>query len=153
MTPEERLARMNLELPKTSTPVGAYVPAVRAGSLAWTSGQLPTRAGKLLHVGAVGAEVDLEAARECARVATLNGLAALTGLLGELGKVRRVVQVTGFVSSAPGFVEQHLVLNAASELLAEVFGEAGRHSRAAVGVASLPLNAPVELMLLVEVAD
>ncbi len=160
MTPEERLAGMNLELPTVPTPVGAYVPALRVGSMVWTSGQLPTRDGKLVCTGAVGAadtagvvKVNLEAARECARVATLNALGALAGVLGGLSKVKRVVQMTGFVNSAPGFIEQHLVLNGASELLVEVFGDAGRHTRAAVGVAGLPLNAPVELTLLIEAAD
>lgn len=153
MTPEERLARMNLELPKAAAPVGTYVPVVRAGSMAWTSGQIPMREGKLLRTGAVGREVDVEEAGECARVATLNALAALSGALGTLAKVKRVVQLVGFVSSAPGFTQQHLVLNKASELLAEVFGESGRHTRAAVGVASLPLDAPVEITLLVEITD
>ena len=152
MTPEERLKKMNLELPKTSTPVGAYVPALRAGNLAWTSGQLPMRDGKLCCTGTVGAEVTLEDAGECARVAVLNALAALSAILGGLRKISRVVQVTGYVSSAPGFTQQHLVLNKASELLVEVLGDAGKHTRAAVGVASLPLNAPVEIALLVETA-
>jgi len=149
----ERLSKMKLELPEPASPVGAYVPAVRAGSLAWTSGQLPSRNGELIHSGTVGDQVDLEAAIECARVAALNALGALAALLNGLDPVKHVVQVTGYVSSAPGFTDQHLVLNGASELIGEVFGEIGRHTRAAVGVASLPLDAPVEVMLLVEVAD
>ena len=153
MTPEERLKKMQLELPKAPAPVGAYVPVVRVGSLAWTSGQLPMREGKLLCAGTVGGEVEMEAAAECARVAALNALAALAGTLGNLTKVKRIVQMVGYVASAPEFTQQHLVLNKASEFLVEVFGEAGRHTRAAVGVNSLPLNAPVEVMLLVEVTD
>ena len=153
MTPEERLKQMNLELPKAPAPVGAYVPVVRAGAMAWTSGQLPMREGKLLHSGTVGADVNLEAAGDCARVAALNALAVLAGSLGGLSRIKRVVQLVGFVSSTPGFTQQHLVLNKASEFLVEVLGEAGRHTRAALGVASLPLNAPVEVTLLVEVAD
>ncbi len=152
MTPEERLAQLHIELPKVTAPVGAYVPVVQAGAMVWTSGQLPMRGGKLLHAGSVGAEVDMKSAAECARLAAINALAALSAHLGSLSRVKRVVQLVGFVSSAAGFTQQHLVVNGASELLVEVFGEAGRHSRAAVGVALLPLGAPVEITLLVEVS-
>ncbi len=151
MNPEAKLAAMGLALPPPPKPVGAYVPAVRSGNLLFVSGQLPMRDGELLVKGRVGGEVALEEARTCARQAALNALAAVAGELGSLAKVRRVVRLTGYVASAPGFTDQALVLNAASELLVEVFGEAGRHSRAAVGAAELPLGAPVELELVVAV--
>ena len=150
MTPEEKLRALGLELPPAPKPVGSYVPAVRTGNLVFVSGQLPTKDGELMTQGHVGGEVALEEARQCARQAALNALAAVAAEIGGLKHVARIVRVTGYVSSAPGFTEQTKVLNAASELLAEVFGEAGRHSRAAVGAAELPLGAPVELELLVE---
>jgi enamine deaminase RidA (YjgF/YER057c/UK114 family) len=165
MTPEEKLRALGLELPPAPKPVGAYVPAVRTGNLVFVSGQLPMKDGELMtqgHVGgpsttlgaalslSKGGEVTVEEAQDCARQAVLNALAAVAAELGGLDKVRRVVRLTGYVASAPGFTEQARVLNAASELLAEVFGEAGRHSRAAVGAAELPLGAPVELEMIIE---
>jgi len=150
MTPEEKLRAMGLALPPAPKPVGAYVPAVRTGNLVFLSGQLPMRDGELIAKGRVGNEVALEEARDCARQAALNALAAVAAEIGGIENVARIVRVTGYVASAPGFTEQALVLNAASELLAEVFGEAGRHSRAAVGAAELPLGAPVELELVIE---
>ena len=151
MTPEERLAELGLALPPVVPPVAAYVPAVRSGSLVWTSGQLPMVEGKLVAEGLVGADVSPEQAKDLARTCGLNALAAVAALTGDLSAVKRVVKVVGFVASAPGFTGQPGVVNGASELLGEVFGEAGRHARSAVGVAVLPLNAPVEVELVVEV--
>ena len=150
MTPEAKLRALGLELPPAPRPVGAYVPSVRTGNLVFVSGQLPMKDGELIAKGRVGNEVALDEARQCARQAALNALAAVAAELGGLKHVARIVRVTGYVASAPGFTDQALVLNAASDLLAEIFGEAGRHSRVAVGAAELPLGAPVELELVVE---
>ena len=150
-TPEERLVELGLSLPDVVPPVAAYVPAVRSGSLVWTSGQLPMVAGELSATGKVGADVDAETARDLARICALNALAAVKSVVGELSAVRRVVKVVGFVASAPDFTGQPGVVNGASELLGEVFGEPGRHARSAVGVAVLPLDAPVEVEVVVEV--
>jgi len=153
MTPEQRLCQQGLALPPAPKPIGAYVPAVRTGRLVFVSGQLPTREGQLLARGHVGAEVSLAEAQACARQAALNALAVVAAEVGGLDRVTRVVRLTGHVASAPGFTDQPKVLNAASDLLADAFGEAGRHSRAALGAAELPLGAPVELELLVEVLE
>jgi enamine deaminase RidA (YjgF/YER057c/UK114 family) len=131
--------------------VGAYVPAVRTGNLIFVSGQLPLKEGKLLATGHVGAEVTLEQAQACARQAALNALAVVRGEVGSLEKITRVVRLTGHVASAPGFTDQAKVLNPASELMVSAFGDLGRHSRAALGAAALPLGAPVELEMIVEV--
>jgi enamine deaminase RidA (YjgF/YER057c/UK114 family) len=146
----EALAGLGIELPAVVAPVGAYVPAVRSGSLVYTSGQLPMVAGKLAATGKVGAEITPEDAKAFARTCALNGLAAVHALVG-IDAVVRVVKVVGFVASCDGFTGQPGVLNGASELLGEVFGDAGRHARSAVGVAELPLGAPVEVELVVEV--
>jgi enamine deaminase RidA (YjgF/YER057c/UK114 family) len=151
MTPEDRLRELGLELPPAPRPVGAYVPAVRTGNLVFVSGQLPMAGGSLLATGHVGREVSLELAQACARQAALNALAVVAAEAGGLSKVARVVRLTGHVASAPGFTDQAKVMNAASELVAQVFGEAGRHSRAALGAAELPLGAPIELEMIVEV--
>ena len=151
MSHTARLAELGITLPSVAPPVAAYIPAVRSGDLVFTSGQLPTVAGELLARGLVGTAVDAEQAKELARTCALNALAAIDALVG-LDAVVRVVKVVGFVASAPGFTGQPGVVNGASELLGEVFGEAGRHARSAVGVAMLPLDAPVEVELLVEVA-
>ena len=151
MTPEDRLRELGLELPPAPRPVGAYVPAVRTGNLVVVSGQLPMAGGSLLATGHVGREVSLELAQACARQAALNALAVVAAEAGGLSKVARVVRLTGHVASAPGFTDQAKVMNAASELVAQVFGEAGRHSRAALGAAELPLGAPIELEMIVEV--
>ncbi|MDP9181662.1 MAG: RidA family protein [Actinomycetota bacterium] len=151
MSHTARLAELGITLPKVAAPVAAYVPAVRSGDLVYTSGQLPTVAGELLARGLVGTAVEPEQAKELARTCALNALAAVDALVG-LDAVIRVVKVVGFVASAPGFTGQPGVVNGASELLGEVFGEAGRHARSAVGVAMLPLDAPVEVELVVEVA-
>src|SRR5687768_6941234 len=152
-TPEERLAELGLSLPEVVTPVAAYIPAVRTGNLVYTSGQLPMVDGAMSATGKVGAEVDPDSAKALARICALNALAAVASVTGDLSAVRRVVKVVGFVASAPGFTGQPGVINGASELLGEVFGDAGRHARSAVGVAVLPLDAPVEVEVIVEVAD
>jgi enamine deaminase RidA (YjgF/YER057c/UK114 family) len=151
--PAARLAALGLALPEVVPPLAAYVPAVRSGGHVYTSGQLPMSDGKLLATGKVGAEVEVEAASALARVCALNALAAAAAAAGGLSGIRRIVKVTGFVASAPDFTAQAQVVNGASELLLEVFGEAGRHARSAVGMAVLPLDAPVEIELIAEVGD
>lgn len=133
-------------------PVAAYVPAVRSGNLVFVSGQIPVAGGQLTCTGKVGADVDVATAQAAARVCALNALAAVKGLVGDLASVKRVVRVGVFVASAEGFTSQPQVANGASELLQEVFGEAGRHARAAVGVSELPLGVPVEVEMIVELA-
>ena len=150
-TPEERLTELGLELPEVAKPVAAYVPVVRSGALVFTSGQLPTVDGELPKTGKVGAEVSADEAKALAERCALNALAAVKAEIGDLARVRRVVKVVGFVASAPGFTGQPGVINGASELLGKVFGEAGAHARSAVGVAVLPLDAPVEVELTVEI--
>jgi enamine deaminase RidA (YjgF/YER057c/UK114 family) len=150
VTPLRRLQELGIELPGVSAPLAAYVPARRTGSLVYTSGQLPTVDGALLDTGKVGATVSPDAAAALARIAALNGLAAVHNLVG-LDSVVAVIKVVGYVASAPDFTGQPAVINGASELLGEVFGDAGAHARSAVGVASLPLDAPVEVELIVEV--
>jgi enamine deaminase RidA (YjgF/YER057c/UK114 family) len=148
--PSERLAELGIELPEVVTPVAAYIPAVRTGNLVYTAGQLPMVAGALPRTGKVGAEVSAEDAKALARTSALNALAAVNSVVG-IDEVTRVVKVVGFVASAPGFNGQPGVINGASELFGEVFGDAGAHARSAVGVSELPLNAPVEVELIVEV--
>ncbi len=150
-SPERRLADLGLALPPVAAPVAAYVPAVRSGAHVFTSGQLPMVDGTLAATGKVGAEVGAEQAKDLARVCALNALAAVKAEVGDLSAVRRVVKVVGFVASAPEFTGQPGVVNGASELLGEVFGDAGRHARSAVGVAVLPMDAPVEVEIVVEV--
>jgi enamine deaminase RidA (YjgF/YER057c/UK114 family) len=150
-TPEERIAELGLTLPSDSPPLAAYVPAVRSGDLVFTAGQLPRRDGELVATGKVGAEVTPEVAAEAAAACALNALAAVKGEVGDLSAVRRVVKVVVFVASAPDFTGQPGVANGASELLGQVFGDAGVHARSAVGVAVLPLDVPVEVELVVEV--
>jgi enamine deaminase RidA (YjgF/YER057c/UK114 family) len=150
-SPEARLAAIGLTLPKVTPPVAAYVPAVRTGDYVYTAGQIPVVDGQLLAKGKVGAEVSAGEAAALARTCALNALAAVASVTGGLGAVRRIVKVTGFVASAPDFTQQAQVINGASELLIEVFGEAGRHARSAVGMAVLPLDAPVEVELIAEV--
>ncbi len=150
-TPEERLAELGLSVPDVAAPVAAYIPAVRSGNHVYTSGQLPMREGQLILTGKVGGEVSQEEAIECARQCALNAIAAVRAEVGELSAVKRVVKVVVFIASTPDFTAQPMVANGVSELLGEVFGEAGRHARSAVGVSVLPLDAPVEVELLVEV--
>ena len=146
-----RLAALGLTLPPVTAPLAAYVPAVRTGGFVYVSGQLPVADGKLLAVGKVGGEVSASDAAALARTCALNALAAAAAAAGGLDSIRRIVKVTGFVASAPGFNGQPQVVNGASELLIQVFGEDGRHARSAVGVAELPLDAPVEVELIAEV--
>ena len=150
-TPEDRLQALGLELPAVAAPVAAYIPAVRSGHHVFTSGQLPMRGGQLMLTGKVGGEVTEEEAVERARQCALNALAAVRAEVGELSAVKRIVKVVVFVASTPDFTAQPKVANGVSELLGEVFGEAGRHARSAVGVSVLPLDAPVEVELVVEV--
>ena len=150
MNVHARLAELGVELPAVAKPRAAYVPAVRTGDLVYTSGQLPLAGGELVRTGKVGADVTPEDAKAAARICALNALAAVDALVG-LDAVTRVVKVVGFVASAPGFSGQPSVVNGASEFLGEVFGDAGVHARSAVGVAELPLDAPVEVELIVEV--
>lgn len=150
-TPEERLAALGLAVPEVAAPVAAYVPAVRSGNQVFTSGQLPMREGKLMATGKVGGEVTPEVATECARQCVLNALAAVRAEIGDLSAVKRVVKVVAFVASTTDFTGQPQVANGASELLGEIFGDAGKHARSAVGVPVLPLDSPVEVELLVEV--
>jgi enamine deaminase RidA (YjgF/YER057c/UK114 family) len=150
MSTSERLAELGIELPDVVPPLAAYVPAVRTGNLVYTAGQLPLQAGKLLQTGKVGGGVSPEEGKALARTCALNGLAAVHSLVG-IDTVTRVVKVVGFVASAPGFHGQPGVVNGASQLLGEVFGDAGAHARSAVGVSELPLDAPVEVELIVEV--
>ena len=149
---EQRLAGLGLTLPDVAAPVAAYVPVVRSGDLVWTSGQVPFVGGELPARGKVGGEVDADTAKQLARTCALNALAAVKSEIGDLDRVRRVVKVVGYVASVPSFFGQPAVVNGASELLVEVFGDAGKHARSAVGVAALPLDAPVEVEVVVEVA-
>ncbi|MGH3276259.1 MAG: RidA family protein [Streptosporangiaceae bacterium] len=151
-SPTERLAALGLTLPEVTRPLAAYVPAVRTGSYVYVSGQLPMIHGELQATGKVGAQVDIERARAMARICGLNALAAAAAAAGGLDAITRIVKVTGFVASSPDFTEQAQVVNGASELFVEVFGEAGRHARSAVGMAVLPRDTPVEVELIAEVA-
>ena len=151
MTVSSKLAELGIELPAVVAPLAAYVPAVRTGNLVYTAGQLPISDGALLATGKVGAEVTAEQAKDLARACGLNALAAVHSLVG-IDSVVKVVKVVGFVASAPGFDGQPGVINGASELFGEIFGEAGAHARSAVGVSELPRNAPVEVEIIVEVA-
>ena len=148
---EARLSELGLTLPAVAAPLAAYVPAARSGDLVWTSGQLPFVDGVLAATGKVGAEVDPDAAADLARTCALNALAAIKAEIGDLDEIVRVVKVVGFVASAPSFTGQPGVINGASNLLGEVFGDAGKHARSAVGVAVLPLDAPVEVEIVVRV--
>jgi enamine deaminase RidA (YjgF/YER057c/UK114 family) len=151
---EDRLKELGYELPTVPSPAGSYVPAILAmGTLLFTAGQLPFLEGRLAYAGKVGQDVSVEDAKEAARLCTLNALAAVDAKASSLENVRRVVKVTGYVASAAGFNDQPEVMNGASELLGEVFGEKGIHVRSAVGVAELPLDAPVEIELVIELAD
>ncbi|ORW54145.1 LysR family transcriptional regulator [Mycobacterium paraense] len=150
MNASARLEQLGVTLPGVAAPLASYVPAVRTGNLVYTSGQLPMEAGHLAGTGKVGAEVSPERGKALARICALNALAAVNSVVG-IDAVTRVVKVVGFVASAPGFNGQPSVVNGASDLLAEVFGDAGAHARSAVGVSELPLDAPVEVELIVEV--
>ena len=150
MSASARLAELEIELPAVAKPLASYVPAVRSGNLVYTSGQLPTQAGTLARAGKVGAAVTPEEAKALARICALNALAAIDSVSG-IDTITRVVKVVGFVASAAGFNGQPDVVNGASDLLSEVFGDRGLHARSAVGVSELPLDSPVEVELVVEV--
>ena len=151
MTIETKLAEMGITLPSVAPSVGAYISGVRSGNLLFISGQLPSHGGKVLISGKVGQEVMLDHAQDAARLCAINALAAVKDHLGSLEKVERIVRLDVFVNSAPGFTEQPQVANGASQMLHELFGAAGRHARLAVGVSELPLNAAVELAMIVEI--
>ena len=148
---ESKIAEYGLVLPESSKPLAAYIPAVQSGNLVFTSGQLPMKDGQLMATGKVGAEVSAEQAKALAEICALNALAAVKMVIGDLDKIKRVVKVVGFVSSVPSFTAQPSVVNGASEFLGAVLGDKGIHARSAVGVAVLPLDAPVEIELIVEI--
>ncbi|MHC5110559.1 MAG: RidA family protein [Planctomycetota bacterium] len=152
MNPSERLAVLGIDLPSVAAPVGSYVPAIRSGFHVFTSGQLPLRDGELVAKGKVGQDVTLEEANAAAALAGLNALAAAASIAGGVDRIQRIIRVCVFVNSAPGFTDQPKVANGASDLFAGIFDEAGRHCRSAVGVAELPLDAAVELELVVEIS-
>ena len=147
-----RLEELGVELPSVAVPLASYIPATQVGNQVWTSGQLPVVGGELPAAGKVGAEVSLDKAQELARTAALNALAAIDGLVG-LDRITRVLKVVGFVASDPSFTDQAAVINGASDFLGEVFGDAGIHARSAVGVAVLPKDSPVEIEVIVEIAE
>jgi enamine deaminase RidA (YjgF/YER057c/UK114 family) len=151
MTPEERLASLGIELPAPPSPLGSYVPAVTSGSLVFLSGMLPLKEGRLVSTGKLGAGISTEEGAALTRLAAINALCVLKAHLGSLDMVSRCVRICGYIASSQGFTEQPSVLNGASDLMAEVFGEAGRHARAAVGVSVLPLDSPVEVEFVFEV--
>ncbi|MGA8544249.1 MAG: RidA family protein [Mycobacterium sp.] len=150
MSASARLAELGIDLPEVAKPLASYVPAVRSGNFVYTAGQLPMQAGNLAAIGKIGTDVTAEEGKALARICALNALAAVDSLVG-IDAVTQVVKVVGFVASAPGFNGQPGVVNGASDLLAEVFGDRGSHARSAVGVSELPLDAPVEVELVVEV--
>lgn len=151
MKPSQKMAELNIQLPSIAAPVGSYVPALKSGSFVYTSGQLPFSDGKLLHNGRVGANVSLEQAAQAARQAGLNALSAAAQAAGGINHIRRLIKVTVYVSSDPAFTDQPKVANGASDLFVQILGDAGRHARAAIGVAALPLGACVEIDLVAEV--
>ena len=148
---EKILNDLGLNLPDAPKPVAAYIPAKQTGNLVFTAGQLPMVNGELISKGLLGQDVDIDEANKAARICTLNALAAIKGVIGDLDRIKQIVRVVGYVASVPTFVQQPAVVNGASELLLEIFGENGKHARSAVGMAVLPLNASVEIELTVEV--
>ena len=146
-----KLAELGLTLPVAAKPVAAYVPAKQAGKLVFTAGQLPMVNGELISKGLLGQDVEVVEANKAARICTLNALAAIKGVIGDLDRIKQIVRVVGYVASVPTFTQQPAVVNGASELLLEIFGEGGKHARSAVGMTVLPLNASVEIELTVEV--
>lgn len=151
---EAKLAQLGLSLPAVAAPIAAYVPAVQAGELVFTSGQLPTVEGKLVVTGHVGdghGSVPVEAAKQAAQLAALNALAAIKSVIGDLDRIEQIVKVTGFVACEPTFTTHSAVVNGASDLLGELFGDAGKHARSSVGMASLPLGAPVEIEVIARI--
>ncbi|RYC17390.1 RidA family protein [Ciceribacter ferrooxidans] len=152
-TIDNRLEAMGIRLPVAAAPAANYVPYVISGNLLYLSGQLPMEDGKIAVTGLVGSDVDLAAAQRAAELCAINILAQAKAALGDLGRIARVIKLNGFVASAPGFTEQHLVINGASNLIANVLGDAGKHARAAVGMAALPLNAAVEIDAILEIGQ
>lgn len=150
---DRRLEELGIAIPEVVPPLAMYVPSVHSGEYVFTSGQLPMVAGEMVATGIVGADVSPDVAAECARACALNAIAAVKLVIGDLDRVIRIVKVVGFVASAPSFTGQPTVVNGASNLIGEIFGDAGIHARSAVGVASLPLNAPVEVELIAHVRD
>ena len=150
---EEKLKALGIELPEAPKPLAAYVPAIQAGEFVYTSGQVPLAAGELKYKGKVGSGLTEEQGYEAARICAVNCLSAVKSLIGSLDNIAHLVKVTGFVNSAPGFTSQPKVLNGASELFNEVFGDAGKHARSAVGVSELPLDAAVEVELIVRLKN
>jgi len=148
---ELKLKELGILLPEAPKPVAAYIPAKQSGKLVFTAGQLPMVQGELISKGLLGQDVEIEEANKAARICTLNALAAIKGVVGDLDRIKQIVRVVGYVASVPTFTQQPTVVNGASELLLEIFGESGKHARSAVGMAVLPLNAPVEIELTVEV--
>jgi enamine deaminase RidA (YjgF/YER057c/UK114 family) len=148
---ESRLSELKLSLPDAPKPVAAYIPAKQTGNLVFTAGQLPMINGELISKGLLGQDVEVDEANKAARICTLNALAAIKGVIGDLDRIKQIVRVVGYVASVPTFTQQPAVVNGASELLLEIFGENGKHARSAVGMAVLPLNASVEIELTVEV--
>jgi enamine deaminase RidA (YjgF/YER057c/UK114 family) len=148
---ESRINELKLTLPDTPKPVAAYISAKQAGKLVFTAGQLPMVNGELISKGLLGQDVEIEEANKAARICTLNALAAIKGVIGDLDRIKQIVRVVGYVASVPTFTQQPAVVNGASELLLEIFGENGKHARSAVGMAVLPLNASVEIELTVEI--
>jgi enamine deaminase RidA (YjgF/YER057c/UK114 family) len=148
---EMKLNQLGLNLPDAPKPVAAYIPAKQTGNLVFTAGQLPMVNGELISKGFLGHDVEIDEANKAARICTLNALAAIKGVIGDLDRIKQIVRVVGYVASVPTFTQQPAVVNGASELLLEIFGEAGKHARSAVGMAVLPLNASVEIELTVEV--
>ena len=147
----QRIVELSLVLPDPPKPVAAYMPAKQSGNLVFTAGQLPMVNGELISKGLLGQDVEIEDAKNAARICTLNALAAIKGVIGDLDRIKQIVRVVGYVASIPTFTQQPAVVNGASELLLEIFGENGKHARSAVGMAALPLNASVEIELTVEV--
>jgi len=148
---ENKLKVLNLTLPEAPKPVAAYIPAKQSGKLVFTAGQLPMVNGELISKGLLGQDVEIDEANKAARICTLNALAAIKGVIGDLDRIKQIVRVVGYVASVPTFTQQPAVVNGASELLLEIFGEDGKHARSAVGMSVLPLNASVEIELTVEV--
>jgi enamine deaminase RidA (YjgF/YER057c/UK114 family) len=148
---ENRLGQIGLKLPDAPKPVAAYTPAKQTGNLVFTAGQLPMVNGELISKGLLGQDVEIDEANKAARICTLNALAAIKGVIGDLDRIKQIVRVVGYVASVPTFTQQPAVVNGASELLLQIFGENGKHARSAVGMAVLPLNASVEVELTVEV--
>ena len=148
---ESRISELNISLPEAPKPVAAYIPAKQTGKLVFTAGQLPMVNGELISKGILGQDVEIDEANKAARICTLNALAAIKGVIGDLDRIKQIVRVVGYVASVPTFTQQPAVVNGASELLLEIFGENGKHARSAVGMAALPLNASVEIELTVEI--